>query len=115
QIFRVPVSEATGYPQIVTNVGEIENKGIELIISATPLIVNDFRWDVMLNYTRNRNRVVDIAEGLDEFPIASQFGYVGSNATMKLKEGDAYGNLYGTSYTRYYSSVPEDLKYVDFD
>ncbi len=116
QIFEVPVSESTGYPSIVTNVGEIENKGIELIISGTPVQTSDLRWDVNLNFTRNRNTVVDIAEGLDDFPIASQFGYVGSTVTMKLKEGDAYGNLYGSSYQRYYASgAPTDLRYLDHD
>lgn len=114
QIFRVPVSEAAGYPTIVTNVGEIENKGIELILTGNPVRTNNFRWDVLVNFTRNRNRVVDIAEGLDEFPIATQFGYSGSTVTMKLKEGDAYGNIYGTSYQRYYQGgTPEDLRYLD--
>jgi TonB-linked SusC/RagA family outer membrane protein len=115
QIFLVPVSEATGYPQIATNVGEIENKGIELLLTASPVQTTDFSWDITLNYTRNRNRVVDIAEGLDEFPIGSQFGYVGSSVTIKLKEGDAYGNLYGTSYQRYYPAAPSGLKYLDHD
>jgi outer membrane receptor protein involved in Fe transport len=115
QIFQVPVSETTGYPKIVTNVGEIENKGIELVLTGTPVIAGDFRWDVLLNYTRNRNRVIDLAEGLDEFPIDTQFGYVGSTVTMKLKEGDAYGNLYGRSYQRYYQTPPTNLKYVDHD
>ncbi len=115
QIFEVPVSEAVGYPTIATNVGEIENKGIELVISGSPIQRGDFTWDVLLNFTRNRNKIVDIAEGLDDFPIASQFGYVGSTVTMKLKEGDAYGNLYGTSYTRYYDTPPTDLRYLDHD
>jgi len=116
QIFRVPVSEAAGYPTIVTNVGEIENKGIELILTGNPIRTSDFRWDVLVNFTRNRNRVVDIAEGLDEFPISTQFGYSGSTVTMKLKEGDAYGNIYGTSYQRYYQGgAPENLRYLDHD
>ena len=116
QIFRVPVSETTGYPTIVTNVGEIENKGVEVILSGNPVRTNDFRWDVLLNFTRNRNHVVSVAEGLDEFPIAEQFGYSGSTVTMKLKEGDAYGNIYGTSYQRYYpGDAPENLKYLDRD
>jgi outer membrane receptor protein involved in Fe transport len=115
QIFKVPVSEATGYPQIITNVGEIENRGIELIVSGTPLQVGNLRWDMMVNFTRNRNSVIDIAEGLDEFPIGEQFGYSGSTVTQKIREGDAYGNIYGTSYQRYYPSVPENLKYVDHE
>jgi TonB-linked SusC/RagA family outer membrane protein len=116
QIFRVPVSEAAGYPTIVTNVGEIENKGVEVVLTGNPVRTSDFRWDVLVNFTRNRNSVVDIAEGLDEFPISTQFGYSGSTVTMKLKEGDAYGNIYGTSYQRYYADdAPDDLRYLDHD
>lgn len=117
QIFQVPVSESTGYPLIVTNVGEIENKGIELILSGTPVNSGGLRWDVLLNYTRNRNTVVDIAEGIDQFPVASQFGYVGSTVTMMIREGDAYGNLYGTSYARYYANAEEgaNVRYLDRD
>ncbi len=117
QIFKVPVSEATGYPKIVTNVGEIENRGIELILSGSPVLSTDFKWDILVNFTRNRNKIVDIAEGLDEFPIAEQFGYSGATVTMKLKEGDAYGNIYGTSFQRYYpvNETPTNLKYLDHD
>lgn len=116
QIFQVPISETTGYGLFVENVGEIENRGIEVVLSGSPVRTTDFEWNMLLNFTRNRNSVVDIAEGLDEFPIAEQFGYSGSTVTMKLKEGDAYGNLYGTSYQRYYGSeAPDDLKYLDHD
>lgn len=117
QIFQVPISETTGYGLLVENVGEIENQGIELILTGTPVRSTDLQWDVLLNFSRNRNKVIDIAEGLDEFPIAEQFGYSGSTVTMKLKEGDAYGNLYGTSFQRYYPAdqTPTNLKYLDHD
>jgi TonB-linked SusC/RagA family outer membrane protein len=115
QIFQVPISETTGYALVVENVGEIENKGIELIVSGSPLRTSSFQWDIVANFTRNRNRVVEIAEGLDEFPLEEQFGYSGSTVTMKLKEGDAYGNLYGSSFQRYYDEVPTNLKYVEHD
>jgi TonB-linked SusC/RagA family outer membrane protein len=117
QIFQVPISETTGYGLLVENVGEIENQGIELILTGTPVRSTNLQWDVLLNFSRNRNRVIDIAEGLDEFPIAEQFGYSGSTVTMKLKEGDAYGNLYGTSFQRYYpqDQTPTNLKYLDHD
>jgi TonB-linked SusC/RagA family outer membrane protein len=117
QIFQVPISETTGYALLVENVGEIENQGIELILTGTPVRSTDLEWDVLVNFSRNRNKVIDIAEGLDEFPIAEQFGYSGSTVTMKLKEGDAYGNLYGTSYQRYYpqDQIPTNLKYLEHD
>lgn len=114
QIFSVPVSEATGYPEITTNVGELENRGFEILLTGAPVVTSGFRWDVSFNFTRNRNRVVDLAEGLEEFPIGDQFGYVGSSVTMQLREGDPYGNLYGRSYERYYETPPTDLNAVDF-
>ncbi len=117
QIFRVPVSNTTGYTRFVTNIGEIENKGIELMINATPVKTTDFSWDVSLNFTRNRNTVVDLAEGFEGgFVIGTQSGYVGSTVSMALTEGAPYGNLYGRSFQRYYGSeTPADLTSLDRD
>lgn len=116
QIIPVPVSNATGFTRLITNAGEIENKGIELILRGTPIQTPDFSWDVLVNFTRNRNEVVDIREGIENIVIDSQFGYVGSTVTMQLIEGDPYGNLYGSSYQRYYpEGTPENLQYLDHD
>ncbi|MEQ9438864.1 MAG: SusC/RagA family TonB-linked outer membrane protein [Cyclobacteriaceae bacterium] len=116
QIIPVPVSNATGFSRLITNAGEIENQGIELILGATPLQTADFSWDVSLNFSRNRNRVVEIREGIETIVIGDQFGYASSTVTMRLIEGDAYGNLYGRSYERYYpNGAPEDLNVLDAD
>jgi TonB-linked SusC/RagA family outer membrane protein len=116
QILAVPISNAAGYTTAVTNAGEIENKGIELVLTGTPIRNSDFQWDVQLNYTKNKNTVVDIAEGIEEIVVSSQFGYVGSSVTMKLIENAPYGNLYGSSYQRYYSGgEPSNLRYLDKD
>ncbi len=114
QIIPVPVSNATGYTRFITNAGELENQGIELILGATPVQTGDFSWDITLNFSRNRNRVINIREGIETIVLGDQFGYGGSSVTMQLIEGDPYGNLYGTSYDRYYQGgPPEDLRYLD--
>jgi len=116
QIIPVPVSNATGFTRLITNAGEIENRGIELLLKATPVRTADFQWNFNLNFTRNVNTVVDIREGIESIDIGSQFGYAGSSVAVRLIEGDPYGNIYGTSYTRYYEDgVPEDLVYLDSD
>lgn len=116
QIIPVPVSDATGFSEFITNAGELENKGIELILSGTPIRNSNFSWDVSFNVARNRNKVVNIREGIDEIVVGSQFGYVGSSVTMKLIEGEAYGNLFGRSYERYYANgTPENLLFLDED
>jgi TonB-linked SusC/RagA family outer membrane protein len=117
QILRVPVSNATGFTTVATNAGEIRNRGIELQLNATPVQTSDFTWDATLNFARNRNTVVSIREGIDEIVVGSQFGYAGSSPTIKLVEGDAYGNIYGTSYQRYYppGEEPDDPERIDAD
>lgn len=62
----------------------------------------------LFNAAYNKNEVVSIREGIDEIVVGSQFGYVGSTVTMKLIEGEAYGNIFGSSYQRYGAS-PNDL------
>lgn len=117
QILRVPVSNATGFTEFATNAGEIRNRGVELQLNATPVQTGAFTWEATLNFARNRNTVVEIREGIDEIIVGSQFGYAGSSPTIKLVEGGAYGNIYGTSYQRYYpeGEEPEDPERIDED
>lgn len=114
QILAVPVSTTTGYSQLWINAGEIENKGIELVLNGTPIRSNHFRWDATLNFTRNRNMVVDIFDEVTDIPLLTQNGYVNSAVTMRIAKGRPYGDLYGTSYERYYAGgKPEDLVVLD--
>lgn len=102
QIIPVRVSPTTGFAEVIINAGELENKGIELVLNGTPVKTRDFTWDVSLNFSRNRNKVVSLREGLTEIVVESHFGYFGSTATMKYVPGFPVGNIYGTSYQRYY-------------
>ena len=108
QIIPVYLSPTTGYTQINTNAGEIENKGVEIVLNGSPLKGKDFSWDVNLNYSRNKNTVVKIKEGLTEIIVGSHFGYINSGVTLKYVPGYPVGNLYGTTFLRYYGSKTDD-------
>jgi len=101
QIIPVPVSESSGFSTFVTNAGEIENQGVEFIITGNPIRTEDFTWNVTLNAAYNQNEVVSIREGIEQIQVGSQFGYAGSTVTMQLIEGEAYGNIFGSSYERF--------------
>ena len=101
QIIPVSVSTTSGFTGFIINAGEIENKGIEIVLSGNPVKTKDFRWDASVNFSRNRNKVVSLREGLTEIVVSSDFGYVGGGATLKYAPGYAVGNIYGTSYRRY--------------
>ena len=117
QILTVPISNAVGATRLVTNAGEIENRGVEIELSLTPVQTQDWQWDLGFNYSRNRNEVISIREGIESIFIGSSFGYAGGGANIQLVEGEPFGNLYGSSYARYYpeGEAPEDPLYLDED
>lgn len=94
QILPVSVSYVTGYYFKFVNAGEIQNKGIELKINATPFKFSGFQWDLTLNWTRNRNEVVSLVEGIDNLQIASLQGGV----TINARVGEPYGSIQGTDF-----------------
>ncbi|MFC0774512.1 SusC/RagA family TonB-linked outer membrane protein [Terrimonas alba] len=102
------ISNATGFDQAQVNAGELENKGLEITLSAIPVKTKDFTWDMRYNFSTNTNKVIKLNEGLNEIVLGSQFGYVSSTVTSKLTPGYAYGALFGRSYKRYYGSKPDD-------
>jgi TonB-linked SusC/RagA family outer membrane protein len=108
QITPVAVSPTSGFTTFIINAGEIENKGVELSLNASPVRTEDFNWDITFNFSANKNRVVSLNEGLTEIVGGSQFGYAGSTASVKYVPGFAVGNIYGTSYLRYYGGKPDD-------
>jgi len=108
QILPVSVSPTSGFTSFIINAGEIQNKGIELTLDANPVRTENFRWDVTLNFSANKNKVVSLNESLEEIVVGSQFGYGGSTPTVKYVPGYAVGNIYGTSYQRYYGGKTDD-------
>jgi TonB-linked SusC/RagA family outer membrane protein len=109
QIIAADISTSTGYTRALINSGEMRNKGIELILRGSPIKSKDFTWDASLNFSANRNKIISIKQGLTEIVYGGPSGgYLYSPVSMKLIPGEAYGNIYGTYYTRYYGTDTED-------
>lgn len=94
-VFR-PVAPSSGFSQSYENLGEMENRGIELMINATPIQKKNFQWDISLNFTRARNEVLKLAEGVKELSLEAGFASMGSYAIV----GEPYGVFYGTKWAR---------------
>ncbi|RFZ81666.1 SusC/RagA family TonB-linked outer membrane protein [Mucilaginibacter terrenus] len=97
QILNVDVSPSTGYTQKLINGGRINNKGLEVQLSGTPIKKNDFSWDVTVNYSLNRSKVVSLDE---EGRLQSYI--LGTNRTVQVLAavGKPYGTLFGNAYQR---------------
>jgi outer membrane receptor protein involved in Fe transport len=112
-IIPVKVPVTSGYDQIYLNSGSIRNSGVEISLNATPVQTKDFSWDLRVNYTRNRNKVLSIYPGLTEITMGSQFGYLSSTVTQKYIPGYPVGALFGRTYQRYYGTKAENPAVLD--
>jgi len=52
QILAAAVSTATGFSSSYVNAGEIQNKGFEVSLYATPVKIGDFSWSINANWTK---------------------------------------------------------------
>jgi TonB-linked SusC/RagA family outer membrane protein len=96
QIVPLPVSRSVGYNAIYINAGNIQNKGVELSVYATPVRTANFSWNINLNWSRNRNLVKALYPGIDNLQlntVAFQGG-VTLNATV----GQPYGTIRGSNF-----------------
>ena len=93
QIFPVPVASTSGYTGQTANVGVVQNKGVELLVSFTPVQVGDFRWDIAANYTKNQNKILELPEQLEGVVLFGNYG-----VDFKLTQGRPIGDLYAFDY-----------------
>jgi TonB-linked SusC/RagA family outer membrane protein len=94
QILPVIVSTSTGYNSKFLNAATVDNKGVEVQLYGTPYKNKDFSWDVMINWSRNRNKVVKLFEGSENVELANFQGGVSLNATL----GQPYGTIRGNNF-----------------
>src|SRR6185503_2073457 len=99
QIASATLPGSTGYSSYILNAGTIENKGVEVTLSISNLVrkSKNWKWDMGFNFTRNRNKVLSIPNGLKEI-IIGQSAWFGAN--VLVKPGYAYGSLSGSYYER---------------
>ena len=100
-LLNVPLSATTGFATQPQNIGEMENKGVELTIIATPVRSKDFTWTLNFNFAHNKNKVISLP---DHNPIIG---------TFIIKEGLDVQSF----YTRVYAGVDpangDPLWYLD--
>lgn len=91
-IVQANISPGSGYNFALVNAGEMTNKGIEVMISGTPIKTKDFNWEVSFNAAYNENKVVKILDNLKSFPLAAS---VNNYAYIYLEEGLPYSTIKG--------------------
>jgi TonB-linked SusC/RagA family outer membrane protein len=95
QLLRVQTPQASLFASKYINAGLIRNKGIELLLTGTPIKTNNFSWDIALNYAKNKNSVVRLSPNLTETIIVDD-----RDANIVVKEGGSFGDMYVQGWKR---------------
>lgn len=94
QIFQLDTDPSTGYTAVNTNLGVIRNRGIELLVSGSPIRTKNWDWTLTWNFTKNKNKVVSLPE--DMGGEASIYGFSGGTGLYAI-EGKELGIFKATT------------------
>ncbi|GHT42610.1 SusC/RagA family TonB-linked outer membrane protein [Bacteroidia bacterium] len=106
-----PVPESTGYTSITDNIGEVSNRGVDVLITAHPIEAPDFRWTSTVNLSYNKSRVekLDESSSVDAVTGKRQIltdGFVGYD--MLIREGEELSTFYGYKRAGIYDGIPSN-------
>ena len=123
-LLKVKVPGSSGFSSGLKNIGEVENKGFELAINATP-IEGDFIWNTSLNLTYNKNKVLDLGDVSFIYPSQPGQDETGIHLGRIIQVGQPLGTFYGYVYDGLFSTTddiassaqptakPGDIRYKD--
>ena len=84
-LYLVKLPQTTGFKTSYRNVGNVDNNGFEFTINSTNIKTKDFEWSTSLNLSFNKNMIMSIPEGGQQF----------INNVYILDKGYAVGTMYG--------------------
>lgn len=99
-ILSAGVSQTSGYGSKTVNIGKIENNGVELLLTVTPVETADLRWDLSFNYSKNNNKVVSLLTSEEDEEALRVSESRTRNAYIEHVEGLPYSQIAGFGYAR---------------
>ena len=98
QIASPRLAQSTGYILFTLNSGSVKNKGMELMITGTPVDRKNFTWDITLNMAGNRGTLGDFVDGVDYFYVTDT--QIGGVKAASIPNGGNFLALTGNYWLR---------------
>ncbi len=96
-IVPVDISNTSGYSNTLLNLGQLDNKGIEMLVTGTPIRNENFRWNLSYNLSYNESEVVATDESGNNISIGDVRTF---DANSSQVVGQPFGVIFGTAYLR---------------
>ncbi|MBL4663674.1 MAG: SusC/RagA family TonB-linked outer membrane protein, partial [Flavobacteriaceae bacterium] len=123
-ILQAALEPSTGFTTQFVNAGELENKGIELSLDATPVLTEDFEWNIGINWFKNTSEITRL-----DVPAFNIGAFGATLGTFRIEEGQSVTQIvgigpnpgangfqkWGDSEPDFQMAVNNSLRYKDFD
>jgi TonB-linked SusC/RagA family outer membrane protein len=94
-LISVPVPLTSGYATVLQNIGGVENKGIEIGLTTENIKTENFSWNSNIVFSANRNKVVSIGNGVNQFFPVVPNGSLLQQQPVTVKVGLPLGTFWG--------------------
>ena len=98
-LFSMPLPEYTGFGSYWTNLGKIENRGIEFSIDGDIIRGKELNLSAGFNISLNDNKVLELPKGTPIITNQTTGAYYTANAQFMTQEGRPIGEFYGLKWT----------------
>ena len=126
QILHITLPSSSGFNTKLINAGEVQSRGWDMTIGGTPIQSENWEWDNNFVFTRNRTKIIELADGVEYYKLWSEakggaFSFVGEDVGILRDRGivrveDETSPYYGwplLNNTGEYQDMPEDPEKMD--
>jgi hypothetical protein len=96
QLLRLALPPASGFANKYINVGDVQNRGIEIMLTGTPVRTGKFAWNTNLNFSANRNKILELSPDIKRVSLSSD-QRVGD---VVVEEGKRFGEIYTEGWAK---------------
>lgn len=97
QLLSLQLPVGSGYASSYLNAGNIQNQGLEIIVSASPVKKETFGWDISFNFGLNRNKVIELT---DEIQSIKLIGYTDFGGQPQINVGGSLADIFAHTWLK---------------
>jgi len=94
-ILLVPIASTSGYQNMWQNAGSMRTNGHEVTLELIPIKSKNWEWDIMVNFAKLNNEVLQLAPGVDNLFLG---GF--TDPQIRAVVGEPYRSIYGYDWVR---------------
>ncbi len=83
-LYEVPIPSTSGYSNVMSNIGKVNNKGLEISLNADVIRTKDLKLNVGVNFSTNTNEIKELYNDVQEVTVGNGFGTTGLSRILRV-------------------------------